>query len=280
MPNVLLTGAARGIGRATVARLTKAGWDVYAGVRSTADGESLVKEFGDRAHPVQLDVTSAADVAALDAQLPDDLAAVVNNAGVVQGGPVEAVRIDDLRQQLEINVVGQVAVTQAVLPRLRKSHGRVVFVSSVSGRITTPLTGAYSASKFALEAIADAARMELHPWGIRVSVVEPAQTDTDMWRTADETAQAEADKLSPAQVELYRRHMDGFRSRAIPMSQKAAKPADTVAAVIERALTSPRPKARYIVGTGPKLQARVVGLMPTSVRDGVLAKFSGIPRSI
>ncbi|HVT21933.1 MAG TPA: SDR family NAD(P)-dependent oxidoreductase, partial [Mycobacteriales bacterium] len=185
-----------------------------------------------------------------------------------------------LRQQLEINVVGQVAVTQAVLPRLRKSHGRVVFVSSVSGRITTPLTGAYSASKFALEALADAARMELHPWGIRVSVVEPAQTDTDMWRTADETAQAEADKLSPAQVELYRRHMDGFRAKAIPMSQKAAKPADTVAAVIERALTSPRPKARYIVGAAPKLQARVVGLMPTSVRDGVLSKFSGIPRSL
>ncbi|HVT22181.1 MAG TPA: SDR family NAD(P)-dependent oxidoreductase, partial [Mycobacteriales bacterium] len=142
MPNVLLTGAARGIGRATVARLTKAGWDVYAGVRSQADGASLVEEFGDRVHPVQLDITSSKDVAALDGLLPEDLAAVVNNAGVVQGGPVEAVRIDDLRQQLEINVVGQVAVTQAVLPRLRKSHGRVVFVSSVSGRITTPLTGA------------------------------------------------------------------------------------------------------------------------------------------
>jgi NAD(P)-dependent dehydrogenase (short-subunit alcohol dehydrogenase family) len=279
MPNVLLTGAARGIGRATVPRLTKAGWDVYAGVRKESDGADLVAEYGERVHPVNLDVTSAADLAALDERLPETLTAVVNNAGFAQGGPVEALRLDDLRRQLEINVVGQIAVTQVVLPRLRASQGRVVFVSSVSGRIATPLTGAYCASKFALEALADAARVELRPWGIKVSVVEPAQTDTDMWQTADETAQAEAAKLRPEHVELYRGHLDGFRAKAIPASQRVARPADTVAAVIERALTAPHPKARYVVGTGPRVQAAMAGLMPASVRDAVLARFSGIPRS-
>lgn len=280
MPNVLVTGASRGIGRATVERLSKAGWDVYAGVRRDADGAALRDALGERVHPVALDITSAADIAALDNQLPAELAAVVNNAGVVQGGPVETVGIDDLRQQLEVNVVGQIAVMQAVLPRLRTSRGRVVFVSSVSGRIATPMTGPYNASKFALEALADVARMELRPWGIAVTLVEPGQTDTDMWQTADAMAEAEAAKLSPAQAALYRAHMDGFRSKVIPMSLRAMKPADDVAAVIERALTASRPKARYIVGAANKLQARIVTLMPTSVRDAVISGAAGIPRNV
>ncbi|HVT20170.1 MAG TPA: SDR family NAD(P)-dependent oxidoreductase [Mycobacteriales bacterium] len=278
MPSVLVTGAARGIGRATVVRLVRSAWDVYAGVRSEGDGEALRSDLGDRVHPVRLDITSAEDIAALDAHLPDDLNAVVNNAGFVQGGPVEGIRIEDLRQQFEVNVVGQIAVTQAALPRLRASRGRVVFVSSVSGRIATPLTGAYSASKFALEALADAARMELHSWGIRVVLVEPAQTDTDMWRTADSTAAAEAAKLTPEHAELYRRHMEGFRSKAIPMSQRLAKPAGDVAATIERALTAANPKARYVVGVAPAVQTRLAGAVPTPIRDAMLSRFSGIPR--
>jgi NAD(P)-dependent dehydrogenase (short-subunit alcohol dehydrogenase family) len=278
MSSVLITGASRGIGRATVERLSAAGWEVYAGVRSSEDAATLRSDCGDNVQPVQLDVTSSNEVAALDDLLPDDLNAVVNNAGFVQAGPIETVGIADLRQQFEVNVVGQVAVTQAVLPRLRATRGRVVFVSSVSGRIATPLTGPYSASKFALEAVADTLRMEVGTWGIKVSIVEPAQTDTDMWRTADSTAVDEAAKLTADQAELYRRHMDGFRTKAIPMSQRAAKPADTVAATIERALTASRPKARYVVGVGPRVQARLAGLMPTAVLDAVLCRSSGIPR--
>src|SRR5690348_3856289 len=162
MSAVLVTGAARGIGRAITAHLATLGWDVIAGVRSRADVTAM--EALPRVHPVMLDVTNDAHLAALPEQLPVRLDAVVNNAGVVVGGPLETVGVADLRRQFDVNVVGQLAVTQAVLPRLRDSRGRIVFISSVNGRISSPMLGAYCASKFALEAAADALRMELTPW--------------------------------------------------------------------------------------------------------------------
>src|SRR3954470_1322004 len=264
MPAVLVTGAARGIGRATASRLAAAGWDVLAGVRSGADGDALRAE---RITPVQLDVTDAEQVAALAGALPERLDAVVNNAGIVVNGPIEALPLHDLRRQLDVNVVGQVAVTQAVLPRLRAARGRVVFLSSLSGRVSTPMTGAYSASKFALEAVADALRMELRPWGVRVVLVEPAQTDTDLWRHADDTLQETVAVLSPAHRDLYARHIEGARTKMIPRSQRMASPVDGVATTIERALTARRPKARYVVGAGPKAQAAMAAFAPTPALD-------------
>jgi NAD(P)-dependent dehydrogenase (short-subunit alcohol dehydrogenase family) len=166
MSTVLLTGAARGIGRATALRLAAQGWSVYAGVRSEAEAlkrEALTGELV----PVLLDVTDSDQLAALDAGLPERLDAVVNNAGIVVDGPIEALTLEDLRRQVEVNVVGQAAVTQAVLPRIRASRGRIVFVSSLSGRVATPFMGAYSASKLALEWLADSLRIELRPWGSR-----------------------------------------------------------------------------------------------------------------
>jgi NAD(P)-dependent dehydrogenase (short-subunit alcohol dehydrogenase family) len=275
MPNVLVTGAGRGIGRAITKRLAATGWDVYAGVRKSEDGASLVAEFGEHVHPVQLDVTSASDIAALDEVLPERLDAVVNNAGFAQGGPVEAVPIDDIRNQFDVNVFGQIAVSQALLPKLRLSRGRIVFVSSVSGRISTPMTGVYNASKFALEGIADAMRLELAPWRIRVSLVEPAQTDTSIWQDAEGTLEAETARLAPEHRELYARHVDGFR-KIIKMSQRMALSPDGVAAAVERALSSRRPRARYVVGAGPKLQVRMAGLTPTPVRDAMFRRVFGI----
>jgi NAD(P)-dependent dehydrogenase (short-subunit alcohol dehydrogenase family) len=276
MTTVLVTGASRGIGRATVVRLAAAGWDVIAAARSEADVADLV---GDRVSGVTLDITDAAQVASLEERLPATLDAVVNNAGIVVGGPVEALPLEELRRQLEVNVVGQVAVTQAVLPRLRASHGRIVFVSSLSGRISTPLTGAYSGSKFALEAIADSLRMELAPWGVRVSLVEPAQTDTDLWQGAEAELDRTVAALTREGRELYAKHIAGYR-KSIPMSQRLAKPADTVAQAIERALTDSRPRARYVVGGAPRVQAVLAALTPTRLLDVALSRATGVPRRV
>ena len=199
------------------------------------------------------------------------LDAIVNNAGVMVSGPMEAVAPDEWRKQLEINVIGQLAVTQAVLPRLRKSRGRVVFISSVNGRLSMSLIGAYCASKFALEAAADALRMELRPWHIGVAIVEPAQTDTDMWHTADDMVEQAEAALTAEQRDLYARHIAGMK-KMIPVSQKLAVPAEKVSAVVEEALTARRPRARYVVGIGPKLQVALMTNLPVSVRDRVLRR--------
>jgi NAD(P)-dependent dehydrogenase (short-subunit alcohol dehydrogenase family) len=275
VPSVLISGASRGIGYAITVHLAANGWDVIAGVRSDQDAKRL-KATNPRVTPVILDITKAEHIATLEKSLPEWLDAVVNNAGVVVGGAMEAVTPEELRRQFDINVFGQIAVTQAVLPRLRRSNGRIVFISSANGRVAVPLIGAYCASKFALEAAADALRMEFGPWDIPVVVVEPAQTDTDMWRTADTLLEATAAAMSPKARELYDRHIQGFK-KAIPKSQKVAVPPEKVAAVVKEALTTRRPRARYVVGVGPKLQIAVATKLPTGVRDRLINTMSGQP---
>jgi NAD(P)-dependent dehydrogenase (short-subunit alcohol dehydrogenase family) len=276
MPTVLVTGASRGIGRASVLRLARAGWDVYAGVRSEADGAVLAAE-APGVTPVVLDVTDADQVAALDDALPEQLDAVVNNAGVVVAAPVEALGLDDLRAQLEVNVIGQVAVTQAVLPRLRASRGRVVFVSSISGRYSAPFMGAYSASKFALEALADALRLELRPWGVAVSLIEPGAIDTDLWRNAQDTAQQTEAAMTSEHRRLYAGHISGMR-KLISQTQRRTASVEKVAAVIQRAVTSPRPRARYVVGLDARAQLALGAALPTSAHDAAVARAAGVPR--
>lgn len=277
MPAVLITGASRGIGRATSLRLERAGWDVYATVRRPEDGESLMAEAtARRVHPVEMDVSNEEQVTTLAERLPQRLDAVVNNAGIVVGSALEGLTPADLRRQFEVNVFGAVAVTNAVLPKLRESRGRVVFVSSINGRISLPLTGAYSASKFALEAIADAWRVELKPWGIKVVLVEPAMTDTDIWRSMPETVEAEAAALSDEHRKLYAKHLAGAR-KMVPRLQRLAKPADGVAATIERALTASRPRARYAVGADVRVQVALSKATPTRLMDRASRMLSGIP---
>jgi NAD(P)-dependent dehydrogenase (short-subunit alcohol dehydrogenase family) len=277
MPNVLITGAGRGIGRFATLRLARAGWDVFAGVRNDDQGRALAAELPERITPVRLDITSADDVAALDALLPQQLSGVVNNAGIAVGGPVEALPPAEWRRQFDVNLFGQIAVTQAVLPRLRGSGGRIVFVSSVSGRVSTPMTGAYNASKFALEATADALRMELRPWHVKVSLIEPAQTDTSMWQDAEATLDEGVAALSAEHRELYRKHIEGAR-KAIPRIRKLASDPEGVAAAIERALTARRPRARYAIGANAKVQALLSAITPTPLFDATVSKGTGIPR--
>jgi NAD(P)-dependent dehydrogenase (short-subunit alcohol dehydrogenase family) len=276
VPSVLISGASRGIGRATALRLARAGWTVYGTVRRDEDGEELVAEAGDAVRALRLDVTDDAGIAALGEALPERLDAIVNNAGIVVSGPLESLSAADVREQFEVNVIGAVALTNLVLPRLRASHGRIVFVSSLSGLISTPMTGAYNASKFALEAIADAWRLELRPWGIKVVLVEPAMTDTDLWRNAPETLENETAAMSAEHRDLYGEHLAGMR-RTIPKIQKMAKPVDGVAATIERALTATRPRARYQVGADVKVQAALSAVTPARVMDALNGRLTGTP---
>jgi NAD(P)-dependent dehydrogenase (short-subunit alcohol dehydrogenase family) len=274
MPTVLVTGASRGIGNSIATRLAANGWDVFAGVRTEEDATRL--RGSARLTPVRLDVTDEKDIAALDQSLPPRLDAVVNNAGIVVAGPLETVPLADLRRQLDVNVTGQIAVTQAVLPRIRSSRGRIVFISSINGKISASLLGPYCASKFAIEAAADALRLELKPWGIDVVVVEPPATDTDIWRTADAVADDTVAAMSDDARRLYEKHVAGLR-KFIPASRRIAVAPEKVAAVVEESLTARRPRARYVVGLGPKFQVALITRLPTGIRDRVLRGVSRQP---
>ena len=268
MPSVLVTGANRGIGLAITRHLSARGWDVYA----TARSEGALAELGTMpgVHPTRLDITDRASLDALSAQLPAELDGVVNNAGIIVNGPVEGLTLDDLSRQLDVNVTAQIVVTHAVLPRIRAAKGRIVFISSVSGLIATPGTGAYNASKFALEALADALRMELRPWGIRVSLVEPGPIRTDMWGGALEQHDAMVAALTEEHRVLYAPHLAGTRKRLGRMQKLAADPQKVVDAV-DHALTARRPKSRYLLDASSRIQKTVMGLTPTPIRDAVLA---------
>lgn len=274
MPTVLVTGASRGIGKSIANHLAGQGWDVIGGVRDAADAEALSTQ--PRMSAVTLDVTDDTQVARLTDALPARLDAVVNNAGIAVSGPLEALPPDEIRRQFDVNVVGQLAVTRAVLPLLRTSGGRIVFISSVNGKLSTPMLGAYSASKFALEAAADALRVELRPWGIGVSVVEPAQTDTDLWRKADQMVDDMEAAMTASHRALYRQHVAGMR-KSIPVSQRLAVDPAKVAKVVHEALTARRPKPRYAVGVGTALQMALVTKLPTRARDAVLGRLLGQP---
>lgn len=277
MKSVLITGAGRGIGRAAAEHFAANGWRVFAGVRKVGDGEALKAAGGENIVPVTLDVTDDAQIAALGDVLPEKLDALVNNAGVAIDGPVEALTRERLQEQFEINVNGQIAVTRAVLPRIRAAGGRIVFVSSVSGRVATPWTGAYNASKFAIEALADALRMELLPWKIKVSLVEPINTATDMWGLAGDVFDETLAGMSADEQALYAGHAKGMK-RTIGMMQKTAVPVENVVKRIDAAVTSRRPKARYPVGVSARVQLAMAAMSPTPIQDRVLALATGVPR--
>jgi NAD(P)-dependent dehydrogenase (short-subunit alcohol dehydrogenase family) len=270
---VLVTGASKGIGEACALRLDGLGWRVFAGVRRTEDADMLREKASDRLEPLLLDVTSADQVAAAGAHIAEacgaaGLTAVVNNAGIAIAGPLEFLPVEELRRQLEVNVVGQVAVTQAVLPVLRRARGRIIFVGSIAGRSAMPFTGAYSASKFALEAVADSLRLELRPWDMHVAIVEPGVISTPIWETSAARAEANLARMPDEAERYYGRPLEALRRRARLGIE--GLPATQVAEVVEHALTSKRPRTRYVVGTDAELR-RFLETLPDRVRDYIVA---------
>lgn len=265
----LVTGASSGIGEACALRLARAGWQVLAGVRTDADGARLLEAGDGRVEPIVLDVTEPGAIAALRERLDErELNGLVNNAGVSMAIPLELLPLDELRRELEVNLVGQVAVTQAVLPSLRRARGRIVNIGSIAGRSALPFLGAYAASKHALEAVTDALRVELHPFGIEVVIVEPGSIATPIWRKGAEAFEHLLPALSAEMFSLYRARMAGFRKAA---AGRRREPADEVAKVVEIALTARRPRTRYVVGRDARRRAWVERL-PDRVRDRVYAR--------
>ena len=197
----------------------------------------------------------------------EELDALVANAGVAVAGPLEALPPDELTRQLDVNVVGQLRCLQAFLPALRKRRGRVVLMGSIAGQSALPFLGAYAMSKFALEAMADSLRVELAPEGMQVAIVEPGTIATPIWTKP----QRNAETLTPEQLERYGPRIAQFREKAAARSSKGVSP-DEVSRVVEHALTSDRPKTRYLVGPDAKRRARVQRL-PDRLRDRMLQKF-------
>ncbi|MEV7395585.1 SDR family NAD(P)-dependent oxidoreductase [Aeromicrobium sp. NPDC092404] len=269
---VIVTGASTGIGKAMVDTFAANGIRVFAAVRdlSTVEEHPLVT-------PVRLDVTSAEEAHAaaevVSAALGTTrLRGIVNNAGIAVGGPLEFLDLDELRRQLEVNVVGQLAVTQAFLPLLRQhGKGRIVFTSSVAGRMAAPLIGPYAASKHALNGMAESLRRELKPWGIGVSVLAPATVSTPIWDKATDDIDTIVGALPPRAVELYGSAFESMRSISKD-ARNGGIPASKVAEAAHHAVFARRAKAEYLVGTEAKMIAAASGLLPYRTFDKAVRK--------
>lgn len=248
-----MTGASTGIGEACALGFDRLGWKVFAGIRRDEDGERLTAKSSGRLRALRVDVTDedSIDAAACEiaAKLGDaGLTALVNNAGIAVGGPVEYLPIDEWRRQFEVNVIGQVAVTKAMLPLIRRSawRGRVVFMGSIGGRMASPFIAPYAASKHAIEAIAEAMRHELADTGIRTVVIEPGAVRTPIWDKGQSAADDIEATLPPDGLEWYGSAITGLR-KAMEFQARTGVDPSVVARVVERAVTSTRPAARYLV---------------------------------
>ncbi len=271
-PTVLVTGASTGIGRATALLLDSHGFTVFAGVRRSEDAASLAAAASASLVSLILDVTKPADIAAAAETIEMAVGAaglngLVNNAGTAHPGPLEFAPLQSFRDQLEVNLVGQLAVTQAMLPLLRTAKGRIINVTSIGGLVAGTMLGPYNASKFAFEALTHVLRQELAPWGIEAIAIEPGQIATPIWATS----LGRTDALIGAEATaLYGEKIAGARRMATNAAVNGL-PAIEVAQVIEKALTAARPKTRYAVGNDAKIGAAIIARLPDRTRDRLFA---------
>ena len=281
---VLVTGASTGIGRATALLLDARGYRVFAGVRKEADARELSQDGSDRLTPVTIDVTEAAQIAAAREQVAESvadqgLAGLVNNAGVGGGGPIEFMPLDELRRTLEINLIGQVAVTQAFIPLIRKAKGTIVFIASIGGRVASPFMSPYNTSKFAIEALGESLRHELRPWEIDVAVVEPGSIDTEIWSKGNEQVREQVEVMPDDARRLYGRQITRFGEVLNETASRGISP-DKVAEVVHKAIASDNPRHRYLVGTDAKIGARLKGTLPDRTFSKLAARQMKMPTDV
>jgi NAD(P)-dependent dehydrogenase (short-subunit alcohol dehydrogenase family) len=246
--NILVTGASTGIGRACAMRFAELGYRTFASVRTAADGEVLKEHSSGQIEPVLLDVTCPESVAGAVTAVGDrPLTGLINNAGIAILGPLELLSIDALRRQLEVNVIGLVAVTQAFLPLLRRGPGRIVNIGSIAGRSALPGSGAYDCSKFAVEALTDVLRMELHSSGISVALIEAGAIATPIWEKSLREVDDRSRAIAPERLAPYAGIMTAVREE-IAEAARQALPVDAVVKAVVHALTARKPRTRYPVG--------------------------------
>jgi len=280
---ILVTGASTGIGRAAVLGLLEEGFRVFAGVRDEAAAarlrEQAPADARARLETLILDVTNPGHVHAAAHRLDVELGAtglwgLFNNAGISVNGPIEYLGLDGVRRQLEVNVIGQVAVTQAMIPLLRRARGRIVTTGSVAGFIALPGLAPYAMSKHAMEAFSDSLRRELKPWGIHVSLLEPGAIATDIWQKGQRDADEAERDWSPQAVEHYGPLIAALR-KAAAMSERRASPTDVVTRAVVHAFTASKPRTRYRMGRDSGVQ-KVISMLPDHWADAVLMKALGL----
>lgn len=278
--SVFITGTTSGIGLATAKHFDALGWQVFAGVLPQENTTRLLEGASERLRTVPIDITDSTMVRAAGetvAKALDSagLIGLVNNAGIAVPGPLEILPLEDIRRQMEVNFTAQISVTQAFLPLIRRAQGRIVNIGSILGRVVTPYSGAYCASKFAIEAFTEALRMELRPWRIHVSVVEPTIIATNIWKEADKHLDIIHSELSGSARELYNERI-ALMQKATQAQSQIAGSTDKVVKAIVHALTAPRPKTRYPVGPDARIMVFISRFLPDRWREQIILRRLGM----
>lgn len=277
MESIIVTGASTGIGHATARRLAESGALVFAGVRNETDRQRM-SEAHPNIRPVILDVTVPSDIirtveSVQASEAP--LSAIVNNAGIAVAGPLEFLPLQSLRQQFEVNVMGPMALTQAALPLLRKSTGRIVFIGSIAGRLSAPFVGAYSASKSALASLADALRQELASFGISVSLLEFASVKTPIWQKGREEKDRLIASMPPEAFDYYGKMVDAVVKQTQREEHEGMDPM-VIANTVLDAIKSARPRERYVIGRKAQIQS-IAAILPPRTRDALVKRAMQLP---
>jgi NAD(P)-dependent dehydrogenase (short-subunit alcohol dehydrogenase family) len=269
---IVITGASTGIGRATAIHLDRLGFRVFAGVRKETDGRGLKETASDLLTPILLDVTDSDSIASavrtVSQATAGDLFGLVNNAGLSLNGPLEMVPVAEVKKLMDVNVIGLLAVTQAFLPLLRKSPGRIVNISSGHGLLAIPDKSAYAASKFAVRAISDALRVELRPFGVSVSCLAVGKVDTAVLGKITADREKMISDADPETVEAYLALIEFFDEKV--KSLPGINP-EAVGKVVAKALMTDKPKPYYLVGPGARKMKNLARL-PVGLRDQMLYK--------
>jgi NAD(P)-dependent dehydrogenase (short-subunit alcohol dehydrogenase family) len=278
---VFITGASSGIGRACTLRLVQAGWLVFAGIRKLEDGENLQAEVGTALVPVMMDVKDYPSIIEAAKQVTthlngSGLDGLVNVAGKGVTRPVEYIMPDDLQEMFDVNVFGQIAVSQAFLPLLRKARGRIVNITSVGAHVAIPFGGLLNASKSAFGLFSDALRLELHPFGVRVCVIEPGAIKTPAVDKMLGDVEAVIADLPLEGAKQYGEMLREFNRRAYAQSINGSPP-DVVARAVQHALTARHPRIRYQVGKGAKLLVTLPRILPDRLLDAIRLRIFGLP---